>query len=315
MSKPSAAISGSTVGDAAEAAPRAREELVPGAEPGELAVDVDTEHGALDGARGASGPRAPAPRARHSSTPPSPNSARPPRARRARSAWPAGDLAVVLVEPARVGIDPCLDAELPGAEGVRRDRRLEVVVSLRLERRLAPAARSRPAGSGRRPRACRARRGRSSRVTVTVSPRHALTGKRPQSTCGWTFWIWIRCGCHPRQGKQSGDVAHPFPRRQPPSDLAPRRPARPRGVRLRRLARRGRGPLLAGAAAQSTRRARVSVRVGLGVRRLARPARRARAAVDALGAAALRGRERVLDRRLDRVRGRRRARRAGAIPA
>ena len=45
-------------------------------------------------------------------------------------------------------------------------------------------------------------------------------------------------------------------------DLASRRPARPRGVRVRRLARRGRSPLLAGAAAQSTRRARVSVRVG-----------------------------------------------------
>src|SRR4051794_41733212 len=29
-------------------------------------------------------------------------------------------------------------------------------------------------------------------LTLTVSPRHALTAKRPQSIWGCTFWIWMR---------------------------------------------------------------------------------------------------------------------------
>ena len=214
------------------------------------------------------------------------------------------------------GIDPGLDPELPGAERVRRDARLEVVV--------APAARAAPrasvacrrAGSGRRLRACRGRRGRSSRSTVTVSPRHALTGKRPQSTCGWTCWIWIRCRLHPRQGKQSDDVAHPFRRRQPPPDLAAGRQARARGVRIRRLARRRRSALLAGAAAQSTRRASAlrtppSSAFASWPGLLADPD----AVVEPSELRRFEAEQRVLDRRLGRVRGRRRARRPGAVPA
>ena len=79
-------------GDAAEAAPGAWKELVPGAEPGQLAVDVETEQRALDGARGASRPRAPPRRARHSSTAPSPNSTRPSESSPRRSACPAATL-------------------------------------------------------------------------------------------------------------------------------------------------------------------------------------------------------------------------------
>ena len=95
---------------------------------------------------------------------------------------------------------------------------------------------------------------------------------------------------HHRQGKQSGDVAHPFDRRQPPSDLSAGWPARARGVRVRRLARRRRSPVLAGPAAQSARRLRLSLRVCLGVCGLAGAPGRSRRGGRALGAAPVRAR-------------------------
>ena len=210
---------------------------------------------------------------RHSSTVPSPKSTRPSDSSPLRSAWPAADLAIVLVEPARVGIDPGLDPELPGAERVGRDARLEVVVPHRLERRLAPPSRS----DG--PEAHDA----LELVVAVAEDRGADRDRVAEARLDRkTAAVDLRLDVldldslrlHPRQGKQSGDVALPFRRRQPPSDLAAGRPARARGVRVRRLAGRRGSALLAGAAAQSTRRLRLSVRLRLGVRELARPPRR-----------------------------------------
>ena len=50
-----------------------------------------------------------------------------------------GDLAVVLVEPARIGVDPCLQAKLPASEGVRCEGAGPAIVADRRQRSLAPA--------------------------------------------------------------------------------------------------------------------------------------------------------------------------------
>ena len=100
-------------GNAAEAAPRAREELVPGAEAGALAVDVDPEHGALDRALAlAVRERLRRERATRRRVP-SPKSALPLGQLAAQVGLAGRDLAIVLVEPARVGIDPGLDRGAP----------------------------------------------------------------------------------------------------------------------------------------------------------------------------------------------------------
>ena len=61
-------------------------------------------------------------------------------------------------------------------------------------------------------------------------------------------------------------------------DLAPRRAARPRGVRVRRLARGGGPVVVAGAAARAAGRVRLALQGVVGVRGLARAARRAQRA-------------------------------------
>ena len=310
MSKPSAAISG---------APRRRrgsrptsaEELVPGAEAGALAVDVDPEHGALDRALA----RAVGERLRREA--PLVDGALaeedPPLGQLAAQIGLARrDLAIMLVEPARVGIDPGLDPELPGAERVRRDTGSKFV-PLRLERCLPPP--SRPGGAKRTTPSSLSYPSRK-----IVAPRYRVA---EAGLDGITAAVDLRLDVldlnplrlHPRQGKQSDDVALPFRRRQPPPDLAAGGEARARGVRIRRLDRRRGSTLLAGAAAQSARPLRLALRLRLGIRELARPPRRPRRRRRALGAAAIRAGQRVLDRRLDRVRGRRRARRPGAVPA
>ena len=70
----------------------------------------------------------------------------------------------------------------------------------------------------------------------------------------------------------------PFPLQRHPAapDLAARRPARRRGLRVRRLARRGRSVVVAGPAARPAGRRRLAVQVRLRVRRLERAARGAR---------------------------------------
>ena len=88
-----------------------------------------------------------------------------------------------------------------------------------------------------------------------------------------------------------------------PTSLAERGTRRAR-LPLRRLARRGRPALVAGAAARAARgHHRIAVHVAVGVRRLARAARRpAGARVATPSADAFREQQRLLDRRLGRLR-------------
>ena len=160
--------------DAPEAAPRAWEELVPDAEPSALAVDVDPQHGALHGTVAlpvGEMPSGGAPGVDVAVT--KQLLALGELAGEVRLA--GGDLAIVLVEPTRVGVDPGLHAKLPGAERVRAERRLEAVVARRLEPLLAPAPLADRRGSGRLPRASRAHPGRSS---PTRGPRPRGTPSR-----------------------------------------------------------------------------------------------------------------------------------------
>ena len=228
---------------------------------------------------------------------------------------PGRHLAVVLVEPARVRIDPGLDPELPGPERVGHDGTLEAIVALRLERRLAPAACS------RRPEPTTVARILSwpSRKIVaetgTVSPRHALTGKRPQSTCGRTSWIWIRGGAITDKvnslamwlTRSIGVNLHPTS--LPGGRLGPEAYAfvdwlAAAGARFWQVL-----PLNPPDDYGSP------YCVCLGLRGLARAPRRPGRRRCALRAAPVRGGERVLDRRLGRLRRGERAGRPGAVPA
>ena len=96
----------------------------------------------------------------------------------------------------------------------------------------------------------------------------------------------------------------------------PGRPARRRGVRVRRLAGGRRPGVVAGAAARTARPRPLAVQGELGVRRLARAAGEPRApGVDRARSTSFRERQRVLDRRLGAVRGPRRGRRPGPLRA
>ncbi len=142
---------------ALEAAPAAREELVPGAEPRADALDVDLER---LGER-----RLPVPVLR-----PLLRRGRTPRIRVAGAeerlrlgelagelGLAGGELAVELVEQGRVAVDPGLDRELPAAEPLRLEAAGPAVVAERLERRLEPCCANPPPGSGRRRGGCRGR--------------------------------------------------------------------------------------------------------------------------------------------------------------
>ena len=101
-------------GDAAEAAPRAREHSYQ-APKRARSFDVDRGNGELLAASCAA-VRAPARGAPFVDVTVAEHR---PRTLPAEIGLTGGDLAVVLVEPARIGIDPCLDAELPAAERIR----------------------------------------------------------------------------------------------------------------------------------------------------------------------------------------------------
>ena len=126
---------------ALEAAPRAREELVPGAEARERPVDVDLVglRPRLAGAVARQAPRAPprrsAPRRRAARRPP-----------RARSRDPSGRASTLRRSSSwndAIAVDPRLDAVAPRAAAVDGERPRPLVVAERLERRLLPAGRAR----------------------------------------------------------------------------------------------------------------------------------------------------------------------------
>ena len=96
----------------------------------------------------------------------------------------------------------------------------------------------------------------------------------------------------------NSDEASTIQRRRAAPDLATERQARRRRIRIRRLARRRRAELVAGAAARPAGRARLAVRLRVGVRRLGRLPRPPRRARREARARRVPPRERLLDRRL-----------------
>ena len=191
---------GDLLAHAPQAAPRAREQLVPGAEAGADALDVDLERAlaarvapravgvALDGRGELGGERGVEPRggpsvasarrsmrlrssplaraaASRSSTAPSRQLAR-------QVLLAGGDLALDLVAPGREAVGPRLDRPRPAPAAVDREapaqRVAAAVVVDRVQRRLAPAAVAAGRGSARRRAGRRGRRGRCPRATVDV---------------------------------------------------------------------------------------------------------------------------------------------------
>ena len=196
-------------GDAAEAAPRAREQLVPGAEPRPLALDVEAAAPALFAAPCRVAVGEPGAAARHSSTVPSPKSARPSDSSPPRSACPAATLRSCSSSQLAYGSTHAWmrSSQGPSASGVIA--RLEAVVALRLERRLPPAARpDRPEPDDAPERLVPVpedrRRDRDRVSEARLDGKAAAVDLRPHVL---DLDPWRR---HPRQGKQSGDVAHPF---------------------------------------------------------------------------------------------------------
>src|SRR5947207_677197 len=164
---------------------------------------------------------------------------------------------------------------------------------------------------------------KTSAHTSTRSPTVRLTGKRPQSTCGRTFWIWIRGGGSAERGVGIGvevfyaggglNGTSAFSRNPAASDVAAERQARRGRVSLRRLARRSGAVVVAGAAARAAGRVRIAVRVAVRVRRLTRsPGRSGRARLER-GDRSVPGAGGVLGARLGGVR--RLARGSGAVRA
>ena len=158
--------------------------------------------------------------------------------------------------------------------------------------------------------------------TATVSPTVRLTAYRPLSRTGAGFAILIRRGRSLRFGagisawsirqvdhmnlsRTSGVQLHPT--------SLPVRTARSGGLRVDRLAGRGRPDVVADAAAGAAGRARLAVQVGVGVRGLAARCWPSRPRRSPRPSAGLPRAGRRLDRGLDRVRGRGRAGRPGAL--
>ena len=178
--------------DARRSRPTSAGKLVPGAEPREPAVDVDAERRVE--------PRLLVPVAVLRRRAPPRGSARRGRAAPAPSDELAGEVGLARLELARHLLLPRRDAVDPRRDGVHQrpgastlNEPAPPVVAERLERRLrqrrAPGARKRTAA----PSTSWPSR-KIVAATSTRSPTTRLTGKRPQSTCGSTSWIWIRGG-------------------------------------------------------------------------------------------------------------------------
>src|SRR6188472_218018 len=122
-----------------EPAPGSREQLVPGARAGALPLHLDLERATARRLAAITRPERRcrgAPLLDRSRT----EERRPFRQLACEVGLPRRDLAVVLVEPAGVPVDPRLDLEAPAPDGIDVEGSREAVVAERLERRLAPAA-------------------------------------------------------------------------------------------------------------------------------------------------------------------------------
>ena len=187
------------------------------------------------------------------------------------------DLAPQLLLERGDAVDPRLDPEAPEPGPVDLERAGPEVVAERLERRLAPARRVRALVANRRaerlvPVAEDPRGhldlvagGALDRIAAAVDLRRHLLdldsrGRRLRDRHAPSLTD--------EEGSKRG--ALPFGRHPPPSDLASVREARPRRVPVRRLARRRRPVVVAGAAARAARRVRLAVPLAVGVRGLAR---------------------------------------------
>src|SRR5581483_1842899 len=237
------------------AAPRAREELVPGAEACKLAVDVDVVYLR----RGCSGAvsRRRSERLLHSHRGPA-EQRRALCELAAQVVLPALDLAAQLVLEARDAIGPRLDAERPGTGPVDRERARPVIVAARLERGLLP-----PRGAGRPIADRRAHDvvpvAEDARGDVDALARDALHGITPAVDLRLDLenldarrWIvrlrqWHVAGSLPDAGGSSRGPRS-FVRNPAASDVTAGRSTGRRGLPLRRLARRGGAVLVAGAA-------------------------------------------------------------------
>ena len=165
---------GSSFSTPFEAAPRAREELVPGAERRTLAVGRDLEHAVAHGLLGAVAGLSPRGLPRRSAPAP-PSSAAPSDSSLARSLCPAATLRSSSRCHEATRSTHAHDAELPAPERIGRERAVPAIGILRerAHRRLTPAARpGRPVAQ----RARRAPRGRRARSSPT--PRR---GRRPRA--------------------------------------------------------------------------------------------------------------------------------------
>ena len=124
---------------AGEPAPGSREQLVPGARAGALPLHLDLERATARRLAAITRPERRcrgAPLLDRSRA----EERRPFRQLACEVGLPRRDLAVVLVEPAGVPVDPRLDLEAPAPDGIDVEGSREAVVAERLERRLAPAA-------------------------------------------------------------------------------------------------------------------------------------------------------------------------------
>src|SRR5581483_6995127 len=256
-----------------EAAPRAREELVPGAEAREDAVDVDVARGGRRLLRAVAGGgrervvhRELLPLEQHRAL-----------GELARElGLPAGDLAAQLLLERGDPVDPGLDAEAPEPGPVDHEGAAPEVVAERLERRLRPARRARPpvadGGAERLVAVAEDPRGHLDalaggalrRPAAAIHLRRDLLDLDPRRTC-------LRKSHAPSLTDAEGSKreARTLRRNPSPPDVAAVREARPRGVPLRRLARRGGPVVVAGAAARTAGRVRLAVPLALGVRGVA----------------------------------------------
>src|SRR5262249_2231688 len=184
------------------------------------------------------------------------------------------DLSLELVAEGREAVGPRLDRVLPRAALRHLERAREQVVVDELERRRAPAALARPAvedvgGEQVVAVAEHLRRDLDLLPDGVLGRMAPAVDLRPDALDANTR---LRLG-QLRAHNHADDVA-PLERRAAPPDLSARGTAGRGGVPVRRLARRGRPIVVAGAAARAARRAPLAVPVGVGLRVLGGTPRR-----------------------------------------
>ena len=174
---------------ALEAAPRAREELVPGAEARERAGRRRPRTSPTSPSPSGRPPVRRAPRRR--SAPRAPRRTAPSDSSPARSAWPAATLRCSSSwnEATRSTHASTRKHQRPGPSTSNEpvQRSLPCGASGASAQRVEPGRRYRTAAPSV---SCPSRK--IGAATSTLSPTVRFTGQRPQSTCGSTAWIWIR---------------------------------------------------------------------------------------------------------------------------